>query len=43
MERKGGEEKEDDGNNLLPHLKQAVAAYVHKRPCTDVLAVQLCT
>jgi len=25
--RKGREEKEEDGNNMLPHLKQAVAAY----------------
>ena len=27
MERKGGKEKEGEGNNVLPHLKQAVAAY----------------
>ena len=27
-EENGGDEKEREGNNVLPHLKRAVAAYV---------------
>ena len=30
-ELKEGEGKEREGNNVLPHLKRAVAAYVHRR------------
>jgi len=43
MELKVGEEKEEGGNNVLPHLKQAVAAYADmwRRECIIYLVGQI--